>query len=66
MPKIDWKDLTVTFNENKITLPRVGTIKLQEKNKVRCLMKREPLLFHLMLKQGSTWFTLVTGMQETV
>ena len=29
-------------------------------------MKREPLLFHLMLKQGMTWFTLVAGTQETV
>ena len=26
----------------------------------------EPLLFHLMLKQGITWFTLTTETQETV
>ena len=56
----------VTFNENKISLPRVVTIKLQDKIKVRCLMKREPLLFHLILKQGITLFTLATGTQETV
>ena len=66
MLEIDQKEVTVTFNENKINLPRVVTIKLQEKIKVRCLMKREPLLFHLMLKQGITWFTLASGMQETV
>ena len=64
--EIDWKEVTVTFNENKISLPRVVTIKLQDKIKVRCLMKREPLLFHLMLKQGITWFTLAADMQETV
>ena len=29
-------------------------------------MNREPLLFHLMLKQGITWFTLAAGTQETV
>ena len=29
-------------------------------------MKREPLLFHLMLKQGITWFTLAAVTQETV
>ena len=29
-------------------------------------MKREPLLFHLMLKQGIMWITLATGLQETV
>ena len=62
--EIDLKE--VTFNEKKINLPRVVTIKLQDKIKVRCLMKREPLLFHLMLKQGITWFTLAAGMQETV
>ena len=66
MLEIDWKEVTVTFNENKINLPRVVTIKLQDKIKVRHLMKREPLLFHLMPKQGITWFTLAAGMQETV
>ena len=29
-------------------------------------MNREPLLFHLMLKQGITWFTLAAGTQENV
>ena len=29
-------------------------------------MNREPLLFHLMLKQGITWFTLAAETQETV
>ena len=54
------------FNENKINLPRVITIKLQDKIKVKHLMKRELLLFHLMLKQGIMWYTLATGTQETV
>ena len=54
MLEIDWKEVTVTFNENKINLPRVGTIKLQNKIRVRCLMNRQPLLFHLMLQQGIT------------
>ena len=45
----------------------VVTIKLQDKIKIRCLMKKEPLLFHIMLKQGMfTWFTLAAGTQETV
>ena len=65
MLEIDWKEVTVTFNDNKINLPRVVTIKLQDKIKVRCLMKRELLLFHLMLKQGIKRFTLAAGMQET-
>ena len=56
----------MTFNDNKINLPRVVTIKLKEKIKIRCLMKKEPLLFHIMLKQGITWFALALGTQETV
>ena len=64
--EIDWKEVTMTFNDNKINLPRVVTIKLQDKIKARHLMKREPLLFHLVLKKGITWFTLAAGMQETV
>ena len=66
MLEIDWKEVTLTFSDNKINLPRVVTIKLQDKIKVRHLMKREPLLFHLMLKQGITWFTLPAEIQETV
>ena len=56
----------VIFNGNKINLPRVVTIKLQDKIKIRHLMKREPLLLHLMLTQGIIWFTLATGTEETV
>ena len=56
----------MSFNDNKIDLPKVVEIKLQDKIKVRRLMNRKPLLFHLMLKQGITWFTLVTETQETV
>ena len=66
MLEIDWKEVKVTFNDNKTNLSRVVTIKLQDKTKARCLMKREPLLFHLMLKQGITWFPLAAGTQETV
>ena len=42
------------FQRKQINLLRVVTIKLQDKIKVRHLMKGEPLLFHLMLKQGIT------------
>ena len=52
--EIDWKEVSVIFNDNKIILPRVVTIKLQDKIKIRCLMKKEPVLFHLMLKHGIT------------
>ena len=66
MLEIDWKEVTVTLSENNINLPRIVTIKLQDKIKIWQLMKREHLLFHCMLKQGTIWFTLATGTQETV
>ena len=64
--EIDWKEVSVTFSDNKINLPRVITNKLQDKVKIRHLMKNEPLLFHIILKQGITWFTLAKDTQETV
>ena len=64
--EIDWKEVTVTFNGNKINLPKIVIIKLQDKIKVRRLMNREPLLFHVILKQGITWFTFATGTQRSV
>ena len=48
----------MTFNGNRINLPKSVTIKFRDKFKIRYMMKREPLLFHIMLKQGFTWFTL--------
>ena len=64
--EIDKKEVSVTFNDNQINFPRVVTFKLKDKIKIRCLMKKEPLLFHIMLKKGITWFTLASGTQETV
>ena len=52
------------FQWHMIDLPRVVIIKLQDKINVRRLINREPLLFHPMLKQGITWFTLATETQK--
>ena len=64
--EIEWKEFTMTFNGNEIDSPRVIIIKLQDKIKWRRLMNSESLLFHLMLKQKITWFTLAPGTQETM
>ena len=48
--EIDWKEVKVMFNGNAINLPKSVTIKFQNKFKVRHMMERQPLLFHLMLK----------------
>ena len=64
--EIDWKEVTVTFNGNKINLPRIFVFRLCDKIKVRRLRSREPLLFHIMIKQGITWFTSETEIPEIV
>ena len=64
--EIDWKEVNMTFNSNKINLPKFVKIKFRDKFKIKCMMRREPLLFYIMLKQGFTWFTLASNTQETV
>ena len=64
--EIDWKEVTVTFNDNKIELPKIVAIKLWDKIKVRRLMNREPLIFHGMIRQGIAWFNLETEIPERV
>ena len=56
----------MTFNSNKVNLPRSVMIKLKDKFKIRCMMKKDPLLLHIMLKQGINWFTLASNTQETI
>ena len=42
----------MTFNSNKVNLPRSVMIKLTDKFKIRCMMKKDPLLFHIMVKRN--------------
>ena len=51
----------MTSNSVEINVPKFVTIKFRDKFKIRCMMKREPLLSHIMLKQGFTWFTLASN-----
>ena len=57
--EIDWSKVKVIFNGRVISLPKLITIKLWDNFKVRCMMGSQLILFHLMLKQGFNWFTLV-------
>ena len=56
--EIDWSEVKVTFNGKVINLPKSITIKIWDKFKVRWMIGNQPLLFHLMLKQGFNWFLL--------
>ena len=57
----------MTLNGNKINLPASVFIWLKDKFKIRHIIKQEPLLFYVTLKQGMNWFPLVTNdSSETV
>ena len=63
---MNWREVTVAFNDNKINLPKIVVVRLHDKIQVRSLMTREPLLFHVMIRQGIEWFTLETEIPEIV
>ena len=63
--EINWNNVTIIFNENKIDLPKIVTIKIQDKIKVRRLMNRELLNFHIMIRWGITWFNLETEIVQS-
>ena len=58
--EIDWNKVTITFNDNKIDMPKIIAIKIWDKIKIRRLMNREPLNFLVMIRQGIMWFNLET------
>ena len=55
---IDWKEVRVTLNGNEVSLPTSVAIPFRDKFVTRCLITKQPLLLHAMLKQGKMWFTL--------
>ena len=64
--KIDWQPVIVTLSGNVINLPGSVIIPFRDKFKIRRIIKSRPLLLHLMLKQGQTWYPLsnITDMME--
>ena len=60
---INWRNITVMVNGNIINLPGSVIIPFRDKFKVRQMIRSRPLLLHLMLKQGQTWYPL-SNVQE--
>ena len=56
--EIDWQSITVTLNGSAVNLPGSVIIPFRDKFKVRQMIRSRPLLLHLMLKQGQTWYPL--------
>ena len=57
--EIDWSNVSITLNDNKIDLRSSVIIPFKERYRARRLLRKHPLLFYVMLKQGKTWFSLV-------
>ena len=55
--------IIITFNDNKIDMPKLVTIIRRDKFRVRRLMNREPLNLHVMIRQGITWYNLETEVE---
>ena len=56
--EIDWRPVIITLSGNIINLPGSVIIPFRDKFKIRRIIKSTPLLLHLMLKQGQTWYLL--------
>ena len=56
--EVDWSNVSITLNENEVDLPSSVIIPFKERYGARKLLRKQPLLFHIMLKQGKTWFSL--------
>ena len=56
--EVDWRPVTITLNGNVVNLPGSVIIPFRDKFKIRRIMKSRPLLLHIMLKQGQTWYPL--------
>ena len=53
-----WVKHYITVNGNVINLPGSVIIPFRDKFKIRQKIGSRPLLLHLMLKQGQTWYSL--------
>ena len=56
--EIDWGNITVTLNGSIVNLPGSVIIPFRDKFKIRQMIRSRPLLLHLMLKWGQTWYPL--------
>ena len=56
--EMDWRNVTITINGNVVNLPGSVIIPFRDKFKIRRMMRKRPILFHIMLKQGRTWYPL--------
>ena len=56
--EVDWWNITVTLNGSVVNLPGSVIIPFRDRFKIKQMIGSRPLLLHLMLKQGQTWYPL--------
>ena len=57
--EIDWSNSSITLNDNEIDLPSSIIIPFKERYRARRLLRKHPLIFYIMLKQGKTRLSIV-------
>ena len=63
--EINWDKIKLFLNSNEIELPQIIMIKMKDIIRARKMISEETQNFHIMIKQGITWYNL--GMEiETV
>ena len=61
--EINWDKIKLSHNSNEIEIPQIITIKMQDKIRVRRIISKETQNFHIMIKQGITWYNLETEIE---
>ena len=59
--EIHLKEVSVILNGNRVNVPKSVTKTFRDKFRIRCMIQGEPLLIHIILKQGFTWFNLASN-----
>ena len=58
MIKINWKEAFVILNGIILQMPKMVKIPIRDKYRLRKLMDKHSLLLHIMLRQGTSWYSL--------
>ena len=58
MIRIKWKEVFVTLNGIILQMPKTVKIPIRDKYRFRTLMDKHSLLLHIMLRQGTSWYSL--------
>ena len=58
MIRINWKEVFVTLNGVILQMPKTVKIPNRDKYRLRELMDKHCLLLHIMLRHGTSWYSL--------